>query len=339
MRAESPVRTSGDAKQTQMCILVVDDDKVVTQMLHRWLSDAGYRCLVATTAEEGWNILQDKSNTISLVITDANMPGEYDGFGLLDRVMKLKEEEGIDVIMMSGQDKEIAVRGVTLGSKDFLAKPLIKALLLRKVELHLAHRQSKMELQRERLEKEELRKEVAALSEMMGRRTGIVETPVQTITNIISSLLAHQNVPAEIRLELQRVKDIAVNGANFYQPTMTIGQNPSVDAVTKSFLLNELSIRDAPVAAPAAFAAIRVELMAEVTQWSFRVLERTEEELLTLTKQMFVQLGLLTHFNIKEEVLERFLVYVRRNYNPNPYHNWRHAVDVTQAVFLLSDAF
>lgn len=111
------------------------------------------------------------------------------------------------------------------GSKDFLAKPLIKALLLRKVELHLAHRQSKMELQRERLEKEELRKareeresttfffflikfppnkqEVAALSEMMGRRTGIVETPVQTITNIISSLLAHQNVPAEIRLELQ----------------------------------------------------------------------------------------------------------------------------------------
>lgn len=47
---------------------------------------------------------------------------------------------------------------------------------------------------------------------------------------------------------LQRVKDIAVNGANFYQPTMTIGQNPSVDAVTKSFLLNELSIKDAPVA-------------------------------------------------------------------------------------------
>lgn len=59
---------------------------------------------MATAAEEGWANLQDPQNDISLVITDVNMPGEYDGFGLLDRIIKLKEEQGIDVIMMSGQE-------------------------------------------------------------------------------------------------------------------------------------------------------------------------------------------------------------------------------------------
>merc|ERR1712023_349878 len=67
------------------------------------LPGVGYNVIVATAADEGWAQLQDPKNDITLVITDANMPGEYDGFGLLDRIMKLKEEQGIDVIMMSGQ--------------------------------------------------------------------------------------------------------------------------------------------------------------------------------------------------------------------------------------------
>ena len=44
-------------------------------------------------------------------------------------------------------------------------------------------------------------------------------------------------------------------------------------------------------------------------------------------------LDLLNHFDIKVDVLERFLVVVKQNYNDNPYHNWRHAFDVTQATF------
>ncbi len=68
-------------------------------------------------------------------------------------------------------------------------------------------------------------------------------------------------------------------------------------------------------------------------EWTFDVFEHDEDELLALAKQMFVQLDLLRHFNIKEEVLERFLLLVRQHYKPNAYHNWRHAFDVTQASF------
>jgi len=46
-----------------------------------------------------------------------------------------------------------------------------------------------------------------------------------------------------------------------------------------------------------------------------------------------VQLDLLHEFNIEEKTLEQFLLSVRQHYNANPYHNWRHAFDVTQASF------
>lgn len=192
------------AKETKGNILVVDDDKVVTQMLKKWTTDAGYDCVVATTAAEGWKILQDANSHVALVITDVNMPGEYDGFGLLDRIMKLKDEKGISVIMMSGDDKEIAIKGVTLGSNDFMVKPLIKALLLRKVEILLEHRQSKLELQKERLEKEELRKEIASLNTAMQRN--VVETPIQTIMTTIANLLQEKDLSENMRTELQRLR-------------------------------------------------------------------------------------------------------------------------------------
>jgi len=65
--------------------------------------------------------------------------------------------------------------------------------------------------------------------------------------------------------------------------------------------------------------------------WTFNVFDFNENELLYLTKQIFVQLDLLQHFSIPEKVFEQFLLAVRENYRNNPYHNWRHAFDVTQA--------
>jgi len=115
------------------------------------------------------------------------------------------------------------------------------------------------------------------------------------------------------------------------------------DAVTRSFLLNELAMTMPIVAEENLlnFSSISVDAPSfeGLTQWSFNVFERTEEELLVLAKQMFVHLDLLNHFDIKPDVLERFLVVVKQNYNANPYHNWRHAFDVTQASFCFLTQF
>ena len=314
-------------------VLVVDDDKVVTQMLMRWLTKAGYVCKIATTAEEGWALLQDPSQNITMVITDANMPGEYDGFGLLSRIMKMREEQGISVIMMSGEEDAVH-RGVMLGSNDFMAKPIVKALLLRKMEMLVRHRLFRLELQKERAEKEALRKEIAALSGMMGSR---VETPMQTITTVINGLLGRAELSEEVRSELTRLKTLALDESNLYKPRMSSQQPGRVDAVTRSFLLNELAFvpgtDDENRSAFFSNLTVDSRWVEELTQWSFNVFERSEDELLLLAKKMFVRLDLLNTFDIKPEVLERFLMVVKQNYNANPYHNWRHAFDVTQATF------
>lgn len=127
-----------------------------------------------------------------------------------------------------------------------------------------------------------------------------------------------------------------------------------MDDVTKSYLANELKISPSvPGSANLASfsrylvfvvrwfvvlllsASIQLDdpIVEEVTQWKFNVFERTEDELLVLAKTMFTHLGLLQEFGIDEDKLEKFLVVVKQNYKNNPYHNWIHAFDVTQATF------
>jgi hypothetical protein len=249
--------------------------------------------------------------------------------------MKMKEEQGISVIMMSGEEDAVH-RGVMLGSNDFMAKPIVKALLLRKMEMLVRHRLFRLELQKERAEKEALRKEIAALSNLMS--SSHVETPIQTITTVINGLLARSELSEDVRGELTRLKTIALDESNLYKPRMSgkPGQ-PGFDAVTRSFLLSELAmiIPTGDENRSAFFSNVSMESKSveELTQWSFNVFERSEDELLLLAKKMFVRLDLLNAFDIKPEVLERFLMVVKQNYNANPYHNWRHAFDVTQATF------
>ena len=54
---------------------------------------------------------------------------------------------------------------------------------------------------------------------------------------------------------------------------------------------------------------------------------------------MFEAFDLLRRFDIDREKFERFIVEVRSTYNANPYHNFRHAFDVTQTVFSMLTTF
>ncbi len=78
-------------------ILVVDDDFVVKHVLKEWLVAAGYKCLVANSAEQGWRVIKDFARQIWLVILDVQMPGKYDGIGLLDRIIEVAQIRSLKV--------------------------------------------------------------------------------------------------------------------------------------------------------------------------------------------------------------------------------------------------
>ena len=67
----------------------------------------------------------------------------------------------------------------------------------------------------------------------------------------------------------------------------------------------------------------------------FDTLSFSSDDLCHLVFQMFQDLGLPRHFELKETKLKTFILSVREAMPVNPYHNWFHVVDVTQAVFSL----
>ncbi|KAK9471631.1 uncharacterized protein V1510DRAFT_407756 [Dipodascopsis tothii] len=78
-------------------------------------------------------------------------------------------------------------------------------------------------------------------------------------------------------------------------------------------------------------------LRQRVFTWDFAAYELSDDELLVCAYQIFqhaLRVESLAEFVISPACLLRFLTTTRAAYQPrNPYHNFRHAVDVLQATF------
>ncbi|KAG8200040.1 hypothetical protein JTE90_001898 [Oedothorax gibbosus] len=60
-----------------------------------------------------------------------------------------------------------------------------------------------------------------------------------------------------------------------------------------------------------------------------------DEDTCHTTIRMFLDLDLIHKFHIPYQVMCRWVLSVKKNYRPVIYHNWRHALNVTQTVFAM----
>ncbi len=117
-----------------MKILIVDDDKVFHQGLHRLLSNEDFEIYDAFSGLEGLAILDAES--IDFVLLDLNMPG----LSGLDTLMRMKEKDpDLVIIIITGYPSiKSAVSAVKLGAYDYLTKPFtpdeIRIVLRRAIE-------------------------------------------------------------------------------------------------------------------------------------------------------------------------------------------------------------
>ncbi|HEY3452786.1 MAG TPA: HD domain-containing phosphohydrolase [Myxococcales bacterium] len=116
-------------------ILIVDDDDSVRDVISVLLTEEGYHCTCASSADEALTKMVDG---FQLIISDMKMPG-HDGLWLLDRVRK--EHEDTSVILLTGfGDTEAAVECLRRGAVDYLLKPPRVTDLVRAIERALAKR-------------------------------------------------------------------------------------------------------------------------------------------------------------------------------------------------------
>jgi response regulator RpfG family c-di-GMP phosphodiesterase len=100
-------------------ILVVDDEKVIRDMLADFLGMEGY---VVRTAEDGTSALGELSKThYDLVISDLKMP-RMGGIALLDEISKTAPD-ALTVIMTGFGTVETAIDAMKRGAYDYVLKP------------------------------------------------------------------------------------------------------------------------------------------------------------------------------------------------------------------------
>ncbi|MBT8090483.1 MAG: response regulator transcription factor [Gammaproteobacteria bacterium] len=110
-------------------ILLVDDDRALTEMLSELLQTEGYECTAAASGSEG--LLKEREEKPDLVILDVMMPGD-DGISTL---RKLRETSEVAVLMLTamGEDDD-RVLGLEAGADDYLAKPFVARELVLRIQ-------------------------------------------------------------------------------------------------------------------------------------------------------------------------------------------------------------
>ena len=110
-------------------ILVVEDDPIILDLITTRLDIAGYDTYFARDGFEGLSRLHELRP--SALILDINMP-RLDGFGLL-RKMRLEGINTPTMVLTARNQPDDVRQAITLGARDFLAKPFKDDQLLQRV--------------------------------------------------------------------------------------------------------------------------------------------------------------------------------------------------------------
>ncbi len=143
-------------------ILIVDDERVIRELLSERLAELGHRCATAADAFDALAHIK-ATEEVDIVLADIDLPGK-DGITLLQEIRSSHPD--VDVIMVTGVvDTDTAIRAIRLGASDYVTKPFN----LEEVVITIDRLLEKRKLIRENRDYQ------AGLKDMVARRTEQLE--------------------------------------------------------------------------------------------------------------------------------------------------------------------
>ena len=104
---------------SEKSLLLIDDDKALTDLLTEYLGPQGYQILVAHDGETGLEMATSQRH-FDLILLDVMLP-KLDGFEVLK---KLRYSHLTPVLMLTAKGDDFdRIFGLELGADDYLAKP------------------------------------------------------------------------------------------------------------------------------------------------------------------------------------------------------------------------
>lgn len=146
-----------DDKPQKDTLLIVDDIPANVSVLYKFLSQEGFKVLVAQDGKSA--IQRAEYGNPDLILLDVMMPG-MDGFEAC-RILKSQEStREIPIIFMTAlADTVDKVKGFSLGASDYITKPFQHEEVLARVTNHLNFRKLQKQLQARTWELERRNKE------------------------------------------------------------------------------------------------------------------------------------------------------------------------------------
>lgn len=114
-------------------ILIVDDNKITTKLLRRYVEAYGYE---AMEAYDGIDCLEKvELRHPDAIILDVMMP-RLDGYETVKRLKASDDTKNIPVVIVTAlNDVANQIKSVESGADDFLSKPIEEKLLIAKIKL------------------------------------------------------------------------------------------------------------------------------------------------------------------------------------------------------------
>lgn len=115
------------------CILIVDDSESIREVVSAALVENGFEVVQGVDGQDGLDNLHKRSNDVSLIISDLNMP-RMDGIQLVKEVRKDEKFKYLPIIMLTTESQTSKkMEAKEAGATGWIIKPFEKEKLLKVV--------------------------------------------------------------------------------------------------------------------------------------------------------------------------------------------------------------
>jgi hypothetical protein len=183
------------------------------------------------------------------------------------------------------------------------------------------------------------------VKEMTQRMAKAAETPIQSITRTVGEILREDKnlTKVEHRRTLANVIT-SLSSDDMYQPHFQkLFKECTVDDATRQWILEEFDTNQRFLKSTksstnldysSSFAALTDTTVLKT--WDFNIFAFSQDAIISFVESMFKEFGLLERFKIDTKIFTSFVEDIKLNSKSDqiPYHNFMHAFDVLQTVFL-----
>jgi CheY-like chemotaxis protein len=116
-----------------MRILVVEDQDSIRRMIEALVQARGYQVTAVSSGAKAIDVAL--TDAPDMVLLDLNLPGQYDGFDVTQRLRSDPSTRNVPVVIISAMDDdESRARATAAGATAYYTKPFSPIALLKEID-------------------------------------------------------------------------------------------------------------------------------------------------------------------------------------------------------------